>query len=695
MPETEQSPETRRERITAHTLDAKALGRIIDQLVGGAPARDGNAGDGPKRGRWSELHRLIQVREQHYYNRPEADPVLPEPYADSPLRMQSDILRRTHVELKARLTENPVIVKVTPNREVQAEQDAAQRLETVLQRGYEQVVERSGIDPQGDLSDGQSIACFGVLHWQKAAHVWPEYSDAEELDELPPDRSEAKRYRPREDDEDGKAYRETAASEARRNLEARARAGYPWHIEVLHPSMVAPVLDRSFANGLAAMLVMRSMPLLEYAERVRRDGIVVEYEARSAALRKLRIYDERDRPEGWHPSADDEAWGVEVRIAQYWTRDEFYEAISDGGGWVIVKSFAHPYEMPPFALATAQHTNHPDPVLAYEPALTGLYRTKPFFDFFLTMEKIIAANIALPMYWIKLSDDSMALDADNHPLVLTRNALSAQVLPPGASFEKIEFEMNPAFVAALERAAIEMEKSAPATGQVEITATTQPWTARLGQSQANVEPAQLVKQQARAFRVMFRNMALVMGKSADDGGFGAAIGVYDGDDLIAIEPDEIRAMAIDVKISPTSAAERITATEHGVSIWERRVISRRKLYEDYMQEEDPQALADEVEAEDVYQQYMRPQVIQQELARRMREFIVLNADGGFSGPGGMQMSPEQVLSANGASVQQQQGPPQMPMPDAVAGSVGGQVAMPGLPGIAPAGAAPMAGMQGF
>ena len=687
MPETEQSPR----RIQARKIDAKALQRIIDQLSGGAPAREGLPGDAPRRGRWSELHRLISVREQHYYNRPEADPVLPEPYDKSPLRMQSDILRRTHIRLKARMTENPVLVEVTPNREIAAQQQAAQRLETILQRGYEQVIERQGIDPQADLADGQSIAAFGVLHWQKAADLWPDYQDAEELDELPEDEGERKRYRERdpEIDGEGKPYRETAESEGQRNMEARARAGYPWYIEVLHPTMVSFITDRSFANGLAAVLVMRNAPVLEYAERLSGEGIVLDYQRLNQHAERLRIYDERERPAGWHPSADQDAWGREVRIAQYWTRDEFYEAVHDGAGWQIVKSFPHPYEMPPFAIARAQYTNHPDPVLAYEPAMTGLYRTKPFFDFFLTMEKIIAANIGLPMYWIKLVDDSMLLE-DGKPVILTRNSMHAQVLPPGATFEKVDFEMNPAFVAALERAAAEMEQSAPATGQVEITASTQPWTARLGQSQANVEPAMYVKEQARAFRVMFRNQALVMSKSADDGGFGQAIGVMDSGKVVSIEPDEIANLQIDVHISPTSSSERITSTEHGVTIWGRGVISRRKLYEDYMQEEDPQALEDEVEAEHVYTEYMRPQVVQQELARRQREFIVLNAQGGFSGPGGVQMTPDEVLAANGV-----QSAPVGQLTDPIARSVGGQTALPGLPGMSVPGAGPMNGMQGF
>ena len=664
-------------RLRATTWSLDQISRAIDQLVGGMPAEGQQRGEAQRKGRFSELYRLIRVREEHYFNRPEADPVLPEPYSDSPLRYQTDALRQTHVELKARIAENPWRVQVTPDKERAKQQERAQALETILQRGIEQAEERAGIGIQEDLADGQGIACYGVLHWRKADDLWPVMPDADETDDEPED---AKRYRKRDDDEDGPRYVETPESLAERDREAKARAGFPFDVEVIHPALVAWIKDR---KGLAAVLVMRNVPIIEYRDELQKDGLKLRRVSVNQYASRVQVYEEGEQPSGTDPSADTDAWGRNLRVAQWWTRDEFYELCAeDSGKWTLVKSGPHPYERPPFAIAAAQHTNHPDPALAYEPALVGMYRIKPFVDFDVTMGRIIAGNIAMPLYWIKLADGAMVLDEAGRPIVLSRNSLAAQVLPEGATLEKVDFDLNPAFLAFLEAGRDDLEEAKPGTGNAEITASTQPWTARLGQAQANIEPIQYVTRQAEAIRDMARNMALVMSKTADDGGFGQAIGVLDGTEVVSIEPEEIANLQIDVEISPVTRVEQITATEHGAMLQERGIITRRRLHEDYMQDEDPQAAIDEADAEEFFEAFFKPQVMRQIAAEKFRGYVAVDAQGGFVGADGAALTPEQVL--------QQQG---VEMTDPVAASAGQQGAVPGLPGLAAPGVDPLGGLS--
>lgn len=658
-------------RLEATTFNETQLGEIIRSMQARyrTPAtKDTESGESTGSG--TKLHDLIVQREQHYYNRPEADPRLPEPHNRGP-KFQSDILRQTHNKLKARLVENAPIVKVTPGGSTSDQQGAAQRAEAVLQRGLELVQERQGIHIQSQLADGQSILCYGVLHWQKSLDVWPQLTEAEPT--------------------------EKATDRLKRRRREQAAAGFPWMVEVIHPGQVYPLPDRSFANGLGGMLVMRQISLLKYKTDLEQGKLYLSLNEQD---KNILIYEEEQRPASWQPSVGIPGdWGKEVVIAQWWTRDEFYELarLSDAAKWTLIKSFKHPYEMPPFTLVPANVTNNPDPALSHEPAMAGLYRLKPYADFDMTLAKALAAQIALPLYYISDAEGNMMMDDENVPIILTRDALSARALPKGAKIEKLDFQMNPAFIQFVEVTRTDMNEARPPTGEVEITASTQPWTARLGQQQANVEPARLVREQAAALRTMLRNWLLVMGKPASEGGFGVPVPVFglydengrlDRENTIQVEPDEIQTLEVDVIISATSAAERITATEHGRTLLDDPLVpvGPYKYAEDFMQEPDPQAVLDQYEGEMVYQEFYRPQVVRQQLARDFEEFIVLSANGGFVGLDGSELTPEQVIRGAGGSVQQR------PAADPLARSVGTMVTQPGSGPLNPPGAVPLPGM---
>lgn len=687
----------RKQRISATTLDRDALSVIINRLVGTKGSADTVGG------RFRALHEKIRHRTEHFHNLEAADPILPSPY-DGGAKYQSDILRRTHVQLKARQTENVPVVRVAPPRESPSQQKLADNYEMVRNRIFDLVQERQGNDIVGALFDGINIYCYGVLHWVMAPDVWPAMDDPDAIDELPQG-TEAERYNT-EPDENGR-YKETDASVQDRAKHAKAMAGAPWYIEVIPPDACGFVIDRSQAQGFGMFVVTRRVPILDYSEKLRaKDGI---YLSLNATDKSIRIYEEATRPSNYTPSGGDAAsWGRDVTVAEVWTRDEYYELVSDSqtSQYELVKAFRHPYRMPPFALAYGNRHNSPDPALAYEPLMEGLYRIKPFYDRDMALAKVIAEMIALPYYYIELSDGAIMLDATGKPLMLTRNALSAQALPAGAKLAKVEYEINPAFVKFLENTAEELKQAAPSTGQAEVSATTQAWAIRLQQAQASIEVAASLRSVATCLRTMHRNQAYVESLSADEGGFGEPIWVYgksldgkvDRSTAIGIEPKDIPTLELDVEIAAHSAAERITMEQHGMEMLLQsaqagvRVLTRREFLEDYRGVEDASSAEQELDAEELWITKIKPVVVEQELAKRFAQFVVMGADGNFAGPGGQQVSPAEVLSMNG------QPPPPQPMGPPGVNGIGQNPAlqpqMPGLPQLQAPGAMPVPGMQG-
>lgn len=648
----------KRERIAAKTFDEKALQRIIQQLDGAKGSNNAASG-----GRFRELHSRIQKREMHFYNEVGADPRLPDPHNSTAAKFQTDRLRRVWVDLKARLCENAPII--TANPPSSGRQEDADALEKVLQRGYENILRRTGTDVVGELVDGMTIDCYALLHWEKSADVWPDYPDYEAVTIPPADAKRRQRYRkdPETEGDYAGKYRETDESLHDRAKRERAEAGFPYTLEVIHPSDFSFVADRSMRNGFGGILITRRVPLLDYQQELEeKDSIYVR--SLNDRNKNIAIYEERNAPTTGDPSADALAWGKEVVIKQWWTRDEFYELaqIESGGlsmsGFKLVKSFPHKYGMAPFALCKAHETNAADPAKRYLPVLEGMYKLKPFYDYYRTLMLSLAQQIALPLYYLEDATGKMGLDSDGKPIVLTRDALAAQQLPPGYSLKKVEFELNPAFVAAMEQIAVEFHDAEPGTGATEITGTTQPWTARLGMTMANVEPSRLLDNIVGCLAICWENILHCMALEVSEGGVGETP-VLDGDEVISITPEQVRGLTIDVSIPHESAGERITIEEHYRALLDdpNVPVTRRMFVEDGMGRSDATEIIAEWRAERDYEEYLDPQVVQQELARIFDEFVVFGASGQFAGPGGQVVDPAQRLRAKGWQVPDVPAPP--------------------------------------
>jgi hypothetical protein len=646
-------------RIAATTLSEPELRNIIRSLM--APRAESGV-----QGRFAKLHTLIKMREHHFYGSPEADPRLPAPHAGDTEAFQVDTLRRVHFEMRRRLTENPYRIRCEPPRDMRRQRVASDDLERVLQLGLEQAEEREGISILQELADGMGKDCFGVLHWIRTTDMWPAvpepqlYSSLDEIDE-----DEQSRYRPA-----GDAYEEKPESVLERDRHNKALAGFPFYIECPRADQIAFIEDRSSANGMGLMVYMRDVGLLKYRDHLRNEGIEIGTVSINQHSRRVAIYTERTKPATWEPSGvrpDD--WGQSVTIAQIWTRDELYELVapSERGTvateWTLVKSGPHGYEMPPFAIIAADRTNSPDPARRYLPYLEGIYKLKPFVDYDTTVGRLLAHQIAMPFYWVKLSDGAPMFDDGGNRVVLSHNSAAAFALPPGAELMKVEFEMNPAFVEFLNRAEEQLQDAAPETGNVDIGASTQPWTIRLGQEIANAPVAEYKQSIARGIKTMVRNMALVMQKPAERGGIGEAVPVYarvkkgkvEQETLIAVDPADIVSVQIEVDIAPHSNAQTIAAQEHGRQLLNDPNVpypTQTQYLEDYVHISDPDTQLATWNAEQMYRTRVEPVVVAQELAKKFAALIVLGPDGRFVGPGGMELSPEQVLAQNGASVQQ-------------------------------------------
>jgi len=650
------------DRISATTFNEAAIQRFITELA--SPRTSLDTG----RGRFGKLHEKIRNREYHFFNAPEADVHLPPPHQEA-TSYQTDALRRTWVQLKARMVENPFRIRVIAPDESRASQRlSANRFEAVLQRGLELVQDRGDFSLQGELADGQIFQCYGVLHWTKAADIIPGMSDAETLKDLPEDEQERRRFR-EEPGPDG-LFEETPLSRLDRDKHARARAGFPFHVEVIHPAQFSFAEDQSTENGMAYALVLKVIPLVEYSDKLSgQDNLFLSLNEENSSIR---IFEEKERPAEWEPSAMNlEAWGHSVTVAQFWTRDEMYELVSpsgagaSAGGFTLVKSFKHPYKMPPFALAKGLEAKNPDPALRFSPLMEGMFRIKPFYDYDRTMQRVLVEQIALPFYWIKLTDGSYMADDGGTRVSLNQSAASAQALPPGASLEKVDHNIDPAYIQSIERTLDELKESAPQTGFVEVGASTQPWTIRQAHDQANTEVKHAKASQARALRTMGRNMAYVMGLPAEEGGFGSTIYVYarvkngqvTKQEAIGVEPEDIVTLEIEVDIDPNSTSQTVANIEHGRALLAdpNVPLTTRKFLEDFMHSGDPDRTIIEWKAQMGFEQLAEPGLMQQAIAEMFGDQFVITSSGQFVGPDGSAVTPNQILEANGVEMAQNPG----------------------------------------
>lgn len=646
-------------------------------------------------GRFHALHNLIRQREYHFHNRPQADPRLPSPHSKDAEPFQIDTLRKTHLDMRSRLTENPYRIRVEPPQDRPSQRKPADQLEKVLQLGLEHIESRERINILKALSDGMGIHCFGVLHWQLASDLWPEVPEPRRTDALG-DLNDDERNDYRETDD---GIIETDESVLRRDQQNKAKAGFPFYIEVPRADQIAFVEDRSTLNGLSTVVYMRDVGMIEYRDKLSRQGIELGTVKQNASARRYAAYTERTKPDSWEPSGQNpEDWGKSITMCQVWTREEVYELIapSERGSvmseWVLVKSSKHGYEMPPFAIIPADEFNEPDPALRYLPYLEGIYKLKPFVDYDNTVGRLLAHQIAMPFYWIRTQDGFM-MNEDGTRVVLSHNAAAAEALPPGAELVKVEMEMNPAFIEFLNRAGEMLDEAKPQSGNVDISASTQPWTLRYAEIIANVPILDYKLSLAKGIETMVQNMTLIMQKPASEGGIGEAVPVYarlrkgkvEEETLIAVDPEDIPSMQIEVDIKPQSTAQTIANEEHGRILVGDPNIPVTPL--DWLKEYHGDDQADETYenwiAEETYRTSIQPIVIRGELAKRFSQLITVGPDGRFVGAGGVELSPEDVLSANGAQTAarvdpsvQAEGQSTNPLPDL---NVNGATPVAGVP----------------
>lgn len=643
--------------------DAEAVAaHIIEQLM--RRFRDGSVGQDAERkmpirvGSYRKLHDKLDARELHLHADELVDVFLPKPYNEGH-KFQSDRPRQVGIELWSRLMENTAVVRCEPTKDTAKRREDANALEQVLNSGIQNVQDRTGLDIQGALADGLIHMCYGVLHWRLADDIWPEIPEPEEWDELPGDADRKDYTRSTKD----KKYREKPDAYKKRVARTKASAGFPWMIECLQPSQFYYLEDNSLENGLGMAMVTRVVGLMDYGSALKKsDNLVVSLNQEN---KRFSVYMEREAPPEYSPSGYQ--WSeTRVQVAELWTRDEYYELCApEGGGWTLVKACAHPYGMPPFVRVPANEYNTADPAIRFQPALEGLYRQKPAIDRAMSLFLTLAESIAIPYYYLEaVEGGGPLLDESGQVVTFSRNAPIP--VPRGYKISSLPYEMNPAYVELNRFLNEEFDKAAPSTGKAPIEAATKPWTARLGQSQENVEPKKYLRNIARGFQTMVRNMAMVMSMPKEEGGTGPVYtfaytkgGDVDYDNIVGIEPEQIRSINLSVTIQPESTAERITLEEHG-----RDLLNDEKVgltLEEYVEDFEGKPNADEVVAKRratrAYEQYIEPGLIRVKIAEKLGQQVLIAADGAAMGPMGQPMSYDQALAAKGHSVQRPQPQP--------------------------------------
>ena len=688
--------------------------------------------------RFSKLHTKVEMRHAHFHNLADVDPKIEPPFDTGP-KFQSDELRRIHNALKARLTENHFTVSCTPKRDISTQRTAATLMEQYFNDGLRLIEERENMQLQGIAADGQIISCYGVLHWSMAKDIWPEVPEPDYLspDEYEPSQSDSftALYKGEDEEDDAESdapfyldgeggyrtyegtdepmlrpvsrYRETEASVEERHRKACAEAGFPWNVEFIQPSGFMFVKDRSLKDGYAIAIVRREVGLLDYLAELKGDDDDDEAISLNQVDRDIPVYGETDAPvhsvtkRGWDagiqfPSESD--WGATATVYQVWTRDEFYEVLAKDGVWAVVKEGTHPYKRPPFTVIPASTVFSPDPALMYEPALEGVFRMKPFYDYQMTLMQTISEQIALPYYyWKHIGTGQPMLNEKGEKVTFQRDSAEAEMAPEGYELEKVPFELNPAFMTAVQWTAEALQKAGPPTGRAEISASTQPWAIRLQQAQESVEPAMLLNAQGRAILEMVRNMAYVHSLPPGEGGFDEPIytfgvtkdGKVDKDKTEEIDYKSVVSLDFGVTIAAESAAERITKEEHGRQLLADPSVPLTDVHwaRDYAGWEDPEERVRDYWAYTDYQTKVRPGLAAAVIREKFGNMAVLGADGMWTGYGGTQLAPQQVMQMKGqgggappAGAPQAPGAPPATMPNLAPVETPGTMAMAGQQG---------------
>ena len=631
------------------------------------------------------LHERVRWRRQHFHQDPQVNPPMPKGFED--FSRQWGDLRKVHQKLKARLLENEWLPQFTAAKSTSAGKLLAEQAESLFVQGFSQFTKATGINLQSDLADELSIAGVGVLHWTADTSMY-DTLDYEETDSV---ESDAERYTEDEYDEEAqpgkkkaKKYRETEDSLKDRIARNRAAKGFPVWAEVLPIEQCAWAQDKSQVSQFPEFLVMR-----EIAERP-------EWMKKAEPERDSPVTQRLGTKDMSNPSATD--WDGTYTLYQYWTRTHFYEICERKDE--KEKQFRcepHPYKMPPFALCAGAVVHHSDPVYQFEPALQSLYRIKPDYDRAMSLFMILSEAGAVPLYIMvnKSTGQPRRLTEDGDIALFSEQSAAAMELPEGYEMQRFGGDgVSGDFVKGLEFMKTLWEEGAPDAGFAQFGASTQPWSARIEQSQNNMEPKMYLKNIASALQAMCSNLVDVFSDESTGVGeiYGWATGAgrgYDTSKTVSVDPKGWAGLTVDVSINEIGSAEQITRAEHLIQQVHDDLIMMTP--EEYIElaENDPHPVETYINRlVDAYiRQNVLPNLLKEAAAEQMADKYFLGPNAQILDSTGQVVPPQQYLQQTGQMPPQQQIAGPQPAPAAPQ-----QQTMPAMPGIQAPGTMPLQGL---
>jgi hypothetical protein len=468
------------------------------------------------------------------------------------------MLARAYRELIPRLTENDAVIQALAPSDTQPMSALADDLSAVLNTWKADMEERAGFRWQTALSDGQVRLCFGIMEWGRDDEAWTStgVADAYKSGDLP---------------------------------RMRAEQGAPWWVRFPDPATCVLVFDESRKPGPAMYARKYTVARLDYE-------MASAASSTDSQTMVIDMGDEEQSPQepltstsgnpGASPSSGND-WGETVTIRQFWTRDWFYEFVDNEPE--PRKAFPHKQGRIRVELCAAIDTRDPDPVRRWLPVLEGIYVQKPFIDRIMTLTGAMTEMGAKPYTYLKqTSMSALTQFEDGTPENARTQSSLNDALPPGFEYGQVTFASPQQLQQWLAFAIEEFEKSKPATGTAEISATSAPWTARLAQQQSSVGPKHLVTNQARCIAAAMNDIVQCHAREAEEGGFGEDIHAYsyskedgtvDRSKVISIDWKKLAGFRVTVNINPLSSAEQTTNSQIAADFYERGLIVEEDFHE--------------------------------------------------------------------------------------------------------------------
>lgn len=596
----------------------------------------------------------VDYNRQHYLNKPAANPSMLAPLEH--IKYQTAQPWIVGIKLKGRVCENHWQIKCEAPSS--AKQGAADRAEKLLHSLLWDIEERQGYLLQEGLADGQVVDARGWLHW---------------------------RYNPKLLGKDGKV-KSTSDGPV---LEIHRS---PYIVQTVPCDQVMEEVDPD-TGEIKCVYWVREWAYDAYKDKEADDTLT----ALAAGTLNLRDNVGRQTDPGGNDDNDQKF----LTVCTVWEADEWCEYVhldrltaGTDGNWEKVpgKEGEHAFGMVPWAPANAlTFLSSSDPVDRYRPYLDAMFRQKESLDRMVAVMQGLAELVALPEVWlVRNKVDATPLKEDGKPVLLSRDAMSAYVLPDGYELQKLDRTLDPAFVKMIEGMANEFKEAAPQTGMVDMTASTQPWLARQWSAQESTGPRIMIGQQLRALRPMVRSILRHMSASKDEGGLGDNLSVLVRDpegrvtnERISVSAKDLADLNVDIVIETVSEAERITLAQFGLTLYQAGVIDIMQLYEEFMLIPDATKVLMDRDIRQIFEQYLKPGIVAKETTGVWGPRVVMGTNAEATGMQGQQIPPEDVLARNGYQrMAAQRGVTQTTMPemsDSIPAETG-VIQQPALPG---------------